>query len=69
LAPVVGGSRFDLREEPMDLGDLLWAMLAFVFWFMVICVFITAFGDIFRRDDLSGWGRPGISFLRSREGG
>jgi hypothetical protein len=47
----------------------LWAMLAFVFWFMVSCVFITAFGDIFRRDDLSGWGRPGISFLRSREGG
>jgi hypothetical protein len=41
-------------------GDLLWAMLAFFFWFMVICVFITAFGDICRRDDLSGWGRPGI---------
>jgi hypothetical protein len=44
-------------------------MLAFVFWFMVSCVFITAFGDIFRRDDLSGWGRPGISFSEISGGG
>jgi hypothetical protein len=47
----------------MDLGDLLWAMLAFFFWFMVIWIFIAAFGDIFRRDDLSGWGKAGWILL------
>jgi hypothetical protein len=47
----------------MDLGDLLWAMFAFFFWFMVIWIFITVFGDIFRRDDLSGWGKAGWILL------
>jgi hypothetical protein len=47
----------------MGLGDLLWAMLAF-FWFM-IWIFITAFGDIFQRDDLSGWGKAGWILSRS----
>jgi len=40
-------------------------MLAFFFWFMVIWIFITAFGDIFRRDDLSGWGKAGWILSRS----
>jgi hypothetical protein len=38
-------------------------MLAFFFWFMVIWIFITVFGDIFRRDDLSGWGKAGWILL------
>ena len=29
-------------------------MVAFFFWFMAIWIFITIFGDIFRRNDLSG---------------
>jgi hypothetical protein len=36
------------------LGDVVWSMLAFFFWFMAIWIFITIFGDIFRRDDLTG---------------
>jgi uncharacterized membrane protein len=47
----------------VDLGDILWAMLAFFFWFMVIWIFIAVFADIFRRDDLSGWGKAGWILL------
>jgi hypothetical protein len=43
----------------MDLGDVLWAMLAFLFWVMFFWMFIAVFGDIFRRRDLSGWGKAG----------
>jgi len=38
----------------LNLGEVLWAMLAFFFWFMVIWMFIAVFADIFRRNDLSG---------------
>ena len=43
----------------MDLGDVLWAMLAFLFWVMFFWMFIAVFSDIFRRRDLSGWGKTG----------
>ncbi|HZD69488.1 MAG TPA: SHOCT domain-containing protein [Actinomycetes bacterium] len=36
-------------------GTVLWGMLAFLFWFVLIWMFIAVFADIFRRDDLSGW--------------
>ncbi len=45
------------------LGDLLWGMLVFLFWFMVIWIFIAVFADIFRRRDLSGWGKAGWVLL------
>ena len=35
-------------------GDILWSFIAFFFWFMAIWIFITIFGDIFRRNDLTG---------------
>jgi len=44
-------------------GDFLWSMFAFFFWFMAIWIFITVFSDIFRRSDLSGWGKAGWVFL------
>jgi hypothetical protein len=34
--------------------DVIWSMIAFFFWFMFIWIFISLFGDILRRDDLSG---------------
>jgi hypothetical protein len=46
-----------------DLGDLLWSMLVFFFWFMAIWVFIGVFADIFRRRDISGWGKAGWLLL------
>ncbi|HSD48544.1 MAG TPA: PLDc N-terminal domain-containing protein [Actinomycetota bacterium] len=46
-----------------DLGDLLWSMLVFFFWFMAIWIFIALFSDIFRRRDLSGWAKAGWILL------
>lgn len=40
-------------------GTFLWAMVAFFFWFVLIWMFIATFADIFRRRDLSGWGKAG----------
>jgi hypothetical protein len=47
----------------VNLGEVLWAMLVFFFWFMAIWIFINVFGDIFRREDVSGWGKAGWIFL------
>ena len=44
-------------------GSVLWAMLVFFFWFMIIWMFVTIFADIFRRRDLSGWGKAGWLIL------
>jgi hypothetical protein len=45
------------------LGDALWSMLIFFFWFMAIWIFIAIFGDIFRRNDLSGGAKAGWILL------
>jgi predicted membrane channel-forming protein YqfA (hemolysin III family) len=34
-------------------------MLAFLFWVMFFWMFIAVFADIFRRRDLTGWGKAG----------
>jgi hypothetical protein len=47
----------------MSLGEFIWAMVAFFFWFMIIWMFISIFGDIFRREDLTGWGKGGWILL------
>ena len=46
-----------------NLGDALWAMLVFFFWFMAIWIFITIFADIFRRNDISGGAKAGWILL------
>jgi hypothetical protein len=43
----------------MPLLDLFWAMLWFFLFFAWIWLLITLFADIFRSDDLSGWGKAG----------
>jgi Short C-terminal domain/Phospholipase_D-nuclease N-terminal len=45
--------------EELNLGELLWGMLVFFFWFMAIWIFIQIFADIFHRRDLSGAGKAG----------
>lgn len=47
----------------MQLGDVLWSLVAFFFWFMAIWIFISIFGDIFRRNDLTGVAKAGWIFL------
>lgn len=39
--------------------DLMWTMLVFFLWIMWIWLLFTVFADIFRRRDLSGWGKAG----------
>jgi predicted membrane channel-forming protein YqfA (hemolysin III family) len=47
----------------MTFGEVLWAMIVFYFVIMIIWMFIAIFGDIFRRDDMSGWAKAGWIFL------
>jgi hypothetical protein len=49
--------------DTLDLGEWLWAMVAFFFWFMAIWIFIQIFADIFHRRDLSGAGKAGWIIL------
>jgi hypothetical protein len=46
-----------------NFGTLIWSTLIFFFWFTVIWMFISLFADVFRRDDLSGWGKAGWIIL------
>jgi hypothetical protein len=52
-----------LAASDFDLGDLLIAMAAFFFIFMLIWMFIGVFADIFRRHDLSGGAKAGWVLL------
>ena len=38
-------------------GQVFWSMLWFFLFFIWIWLLITVFADIFRSDDLSGWGK------------
>jgi hypothetical protein len=38
-------------------GQVFWSMLWFFLWIIWIWLLIVIFGDIFRSDDLSGWGK------------
>jgi Short C-terminal domain/Phospholipase_D-nuclease N-terminal len=38
-------------------GQVFWSMLWFFLFFIWIWMLIIVFGDIFRSDDLSGWGK------------
>jgi hypothetical protein len=39
--------------------DVLWTMIIFFAWLAWIWIAITVFIDIFRRDDIGGWGKAG----------
>jgi hypothetical protein len=41
------------------IGDVMWSMLVFFCWILWFWLLITVFGDIFRRHDVSGWGKAG----------
>ena len=43
--------------------EFFWYMFMFYLFFMVIWMFIQVFADIFRRENLSGWGKAGWIFL------
>src|SRR4051794_35943310 len=37
--------------------DILWTMIIFFSWVIWIWIAITVFADLFRRHDISGWGK------------
>jgi hypothetical protein len=39
--------------------DVMWTMFVFFLWILWFWLLFGIFGDIFRRDDLSGWGKTG----------
>ena len=39
--------------------DVLWTMLIFFLWVIWFWILITVFADLFRRHDISGWGKAG----------
>jgi Short C-terminal domain/Phospholipase_D-nuclease N-terminal len=39
--------------------DVLWTMLVFFGWVIWFWLLITVFADLFRRHDISGWGKAG----------
>jgi len=47
----------------MPLLDLFFTMLWFFLFFLWIWLLISLFGDIFRRDDIGGWGKAGWVLL------
>jgi uncharacterized membrane protein len=49
--------------DSFNVWNVLESMIVFMFIFMFIWIFIAIFADIFRRDDLSGWGKTGWILL------
>jgi hypothetical protein len=43
--------------------DVLWTMLVFFAWVIWFWLLITVFSDLFRRHDVSGWGKAGWTAL------
>jgi phospholipase D-like protein/putative oligomerization/nucleic acid binding protein len=43
--------------------DVLWSMVVFFAFVIWVWLLITVFGDIFRRHDLSGWGKAAWTVL------
>jgi Short C-terminal domain/Phospholipase_D-nuclease N-terminal len=46
-----------LADNSFGTGQVLWSMLWFFLFFIWIWILITVFADIFRSDDLGGWGK------------
>jgi hypothetical protein len=43
--------------------DVLWSMIIFFVWVAWIWMMILILSDVFRRDDLSGWGKAAWTFF------
>ena len=43
--------------------NFFWYMFIIYLWVMIIWMFISIFADIFRRENLSGWGKVGWILL------
>src|SRR3954453_751553 len=43
--------------------DIFWTMLIFVMWVIWIWIVVMVFSDLFRRNDVSGWGKAAWAFF------
>ena len=43
--------------------DVFWTMLVFALWIVWFWILIRVFADVFRRHDISGWGKAGWVLL------
>jgi hypothetical protein len=48
-----------IAEADFPFLEFLWAMIVFFAWVAWIWVVVTVFIDLFRRDDIGGWGKAG----------
>jgi len=44
-------------------GQVLWTMFVFFAWILFFWLLFMVFGDLFRRDDISGWGKAAWSIF------
>jgi Short C-terminal domain/Phospholipase_D-nuclease N-terminal len=44
-------------------GQVMWTMFVFFMWVLFFWLLFTVFGDLFRRHDISGWGKAGWTFF------
>jgi hypothetical protein len=44
-------------------GQVMWTMLIFFCWVLFFWLLFAVFGDLFRRHDISGWGKAGWSIF------
>ena len=49
--------------ETYPLLEVFWTMLIFFCFFIWIWLLFVVFGDVFRRDDIGGWGKAGWIFF------
>lgn len=48
-----------LAQSDYPFLDLIWTMLVFFGWVIWFWLLVVIFGDLFRRPDISGWGKAG----------
>jgi hypothetical protein len=44
-------------------GQVMWTMFVFFMWVLWFWLLFTVFGDLFRRHDISGWGKAAWTFF------
>jgi putative oligomerization/nucleic acid binding protein/phospholipase D-like protein len=44
-------------------GQVMWTLLVFFAWILFFWLLFAVFGDLFRRHDISGWGKAGWSIF------
>ena len=61
--PILLAACSEVGGPALTFWDVVWSFVVFFFWFMFIWIFIALFGDIFRRNDLSGGAKAGWVLL------